>query len=277
MPEAMQETIQKTMQEAISETTPETTLASAKANLNNFACRGQFQAKLCFKSYYCIYYPQELIETNIRCKTLIWANGTFAVPWIYHGLLKHMASWGYVVIASWSPFTQIDQIWLNGGVRMCRNLNDSDSLFKNLLDVENLGAFGHSQGGGVALQLSWRDDVKASVALQPAPFYCEKTKHPLLILTGSRDIFVWPFLVKRISFLSSKIKTFWLNHSKATHLMPLGNAGAMRAPTCAFFQWQLAKDEQAGFCFEDGFQNGLEQASKTFTESDHWKFEVRHR
>lgn len=235
--------------------------------LSAFSHRGKYQAKLCFKGFYCIYFPQELVATNTPCKTLIWANGTLAVPRIYDGLLRHMASWGYIVVASWSPFTQIDQVWFKGGIRKCQKLNESDALFKNLLDVNHLGVFGHSQGGGVALQLSQRDDIKASVALQPAPFSCKKSKHPLLIITGSRDVLAWWFVVKRIAFLTAKVTAFFLNHTKASHLMPLGGAGAMRAPTCAFFQWKLAQDPQARLCFEEG--------EKTFTKKAHWQFEAR--
>ena len=82
---------------------------------------------------------------------------------------------------------------LNGGIRKCYSLNEKDSKFKGLIDLNNLGAFGHSQGGGVALLLSRKDAIKATVALQPSPFSCSESKHPILILTGGRDVIVWPF------------------------------------------------------------------------------------
>jgi hypothetical protein len=235
--------------------------------IQTFSHRGQYQAKLAFKGFYCVYYPKEKVETNEVCKTIIWSNGTFAIPWIYHGLLKHLASWGYVVIASWSPFTQIDQAWFKDGVKKAAKLNEHDQTFKGLLDTENLGVSGHSQGGGVALQLARLAQVKASVAIQPSPFSCKKVKSPLLILTGGLDVLVWHFLVFFICFLSATKTVFLLKHKRAGHLRPLGNAGIMRAPTCAFFEWHLNGNALAKQCFNDHKNN--------FPSSQHWELQQR--
>jgi len=234
---------------------------------NTFAHRGQYTAELCFKSHYCIYYPKELVITKQQCKTIIWANGTLAIPFIYHGLLKHFASWGFIVVASWSPFTFFDQIFLNGGMKMCRKLNEQDEKFKGLIDLQNLGASGHSQGGGVSLMLGRNENVKATVAFEPVMVSCAKVKHPLLLLAGKWDVLAWAFLIFYICFLTATKKVFWLKHKYASHLMPLGNAGPMRAPACAFFEWHLHNNEKGREYFENREQN--------FPKTAHWEFQER--
>jgi len=234
---------------------------------NTFAHRGHYSAKLCFESYYCIYYPEELINAKQQCKTIIWTNGTLAIPWIYHGLLKHFASWGFIVVASWSPFTFIDQVLFNGGLKMCRKLNEKNEKFKGLIDMENLGASGHSQGGGVSLMLARNENVKATVAFEPAMVSCAKVKHPLLLLAGKWDVLAWPFLVFWICFLTATKKVFWLKHKRAGHLMPLGNAGSMRAPACAFFEWHLHNNTKAAEYFAKHEQN--------FPNSGNWEYKER--
>lgn len=217
--------------------------------LESFGKGGPYQSKMTFRTYYCIYYPAELENDTQKYKPIIWANGSLMIPIFYHFFLKHLASWGYVVIASWSPMPLIDQIGFKGGLKMVQKLNKSDSIFKDQLDLENMGASGHSQGGGVSLLLSKYENIKATVGIQPAPFSCEKTRHPLLIITSDRDIFVWPKLVFKWSYQSSKVLTYWLNHKTATHFMALFSAKDMRAPATAFFQWHLSNNEEAKSCF----------------------------
>lgn len=234
--------------------------------LNEFEHRGPHEPRLTFRSYYCIYYPADLKTSDKTYSPILWANGTLGFPLAYDGILRHLASWGYVVIASWSPMTMIDQIQFNGGVKISRYLNKSDRLFKGKLLLENMGACGHSQGGAVALSLSKFRNVKATVALQPAPVDCSKSKHPILMITGGWDFIVRPSMVYGSSFkTAANVTSCWLQHKTATHLMPLMTAGDMRAPTTAFFQWHLNKNESAEKCFEE--DNHL------YNDTETWQFE----
>ena len=237
------------------------------ANLIQFSHRGNYEVNLCFKSYYCVYYPKQKIEARETCKTIIWSNGTFAIPWIYHALLKHLASWGYVVVASWSPFTFLDQALLKGGIKFCNKINQEDERFKGLIDVENLGVTGHSQGGGVALFLARLANIKACVAIEQAPISCKKINTPLLILAGSLDVLAWAFMVFLICFKTAQRQTYWLKHKRAGHMMPIGNGGVMRAPICAFFEWHLHNNAQAKLCFDE--------PEKNFPKNAHWEFKTK--
>ena len=54
---------------------------------------------------YVVFYPTDLDAGGVKHPILTWGNGTNAVPAQYTVLLKHLASWGFVVIASTSTQT----------------------------------------------------------------------------------------------------------------------------------------------------------------------------
>jgi hypothetical protein len=103
---------------------------------------------------YVVFYPTDLATAGARHPILTWGNGTDAVPAQYTVLLTHLASWGFVVIASTSTQTGTGRELVAGVDYLARANADAASPFHGRLDVGHVGAMGHSQGAdGAALAL----------------------------------------------------------------------------------------------------------------------------
>ena len=99
-----------------------------------------------------LYYPTNLGANGFLHPILTWGNGTLASPSNYDYLLRHMASWGFVVVATEDANTGLGQTILDAANFMIRANEDSTSIFYHHLNVNRIGSFGHSQGAGGAIQ-----------------------------------------------------------------------------------------------------------------------------
>jgi hypothetical protein len=97
-------------------------------------------------------YPANLGAGGLRHPILTWGNGTSATPNQYGTLLRHLASWGFVVVASTSPNTGTGDEMLAGEDYLVGANADATSPFYGHLDLNHIGAFGHSQGADGAAQ-----------------------------------------------------------------------------------------------------------------------------
>jgi predicted dienelactone hydrolase len=103
-----------------------------------------------FGGTYKLYYPTNLGSGGFDHPILTWGNGTNATPSKYDGILTHLASWGFVVIASDSGSTGLGTQILDGAYYLVNQDANPASIFYQNLDIANVGALGHSQGAGGA-------------------------------------------------------------------------------------------------------------------------------
>ncbi len=95
---------------------------------------------------YVVFYPTDLDAQGDPRPVLTWGNGTDAVPAQYTVLLTHLASWGFVVVASTSTQTGTGKELVAGVDYLARANADAASRFHGRLDLGHIGAIGHSQG-----------------------------------------------------------------------------------------------------------------------------------
>lgn len=107
---------------------------------------------------YVLHYPANLGAGGIDHAILTWGNGTFGSPSQYSGILNHLASWGFVVVASTSGFTGTGIEMLAGVNYLIGRNNNPSSIFYQKLDTTQVGALGHSQGAGGALNATTRSN-----------------------------------------------------------------------------------------------------------------------
>ena len=100
-----------------------------------------------------LYYPTTLGANGFMHPILTWGNGSFASPIQYDYFLRHMASWGFVVIATEDQQTGTGQTMLDAANFMVHANSDPASTFFHKLNVSHIGAFGHSQGAGARVTL----------------------------------------------------------------------------------------------------------------------------
>jgi predicted dienelactone hydrolase len=122
-----------------------------------------------------LYYPTNLGAGGFKHPILTWGNGTDGKPSNYDLLLRHMASWGFAVIATQDKNTGVGKTILDAANVLINANSDPMSIFHNKLDVNQIGAIGHSQGaaGAInALMLSG-GTIKTVVPIElPARQFC---------------------------------------------------------------------------------------------------------
>lgn len=139
----------------------------------------EYGALMSFEKYE-IYYPSDIAEMEGTLPAVIFVNGTGVAGSKYQALQKHMASWGFITVATeeahaWNGFSA------EMSVRMLEMLNglegkymDKDNVLYRKVDVDNIGITGHSQGGyGVVNAITDQKHMgnyKAAVILSSAPY-----------------------------------------------------------------------------------------------------------
>jgi predicted dienelactone hydrolase len=93
--------------------------------------------------------PEDLSRGGLCHPVITWGNGTGSNPSLYKVLLGHLASHGFVVIASDSPnVSHGDMSPMVAGVNWVLEQNDDPtSPLYGRIDTAHVGATGHSQGG----------------------------------------------------------------------------------------------------------------------------------
>lgn len=124
---------------------------------------------------YDIWYPADLGTSGPRYPIITWGDGTAAHPQEYDYLLRHLASWGFVVIAPDLTSTGSGAQMLDAVAYLTRLNDDPDSEFYRRLDTDAVGAMGHSQGGLGALNATGRSNglIKTAITLEmPSQALC---------------------------------------------------------------------------------------------------------
>jgi len=96
-----------------------------------------------------LFRPMDLRQGGLCHPVITWGNGTGSTPTLYRALLNHLASHGFVVIASNSTnVAQGDPAPMLAGVTWVLAQNaDPTSVMYQRIDTTHIGATGHSQGG----------------------------------------------------------------------------------------------------------------------------------
>ncbi len=100
---------------------------------------------------YRISHPRDLGRNGAKHPILVWGNGSNATPALYTGVFRQLASWGFVIIGS-SDKHQADGRTMLDALKYLLGANlDPASTFFRVLDPTQVGALGHSQGAGGAI------------------------------------------------------------------------------------------------------------------------------
>lgn len=99
---------------------------------------------------YDLYYPDDYAALGFQSPIITWGNGTDATPAMYSTLLRHLASYGFTVIASTLANTGSGNQIEAAAVYLVGEATTAGSLFDGNLDTGHVAAVGHSQGAGGA-------------------------------------------------------------------------------------------------------------------------------
>lgn len=213
---------------------------------------------------YCIYYPDELKNSNKKYPVVIVLNGTGVLPKKYKALFKHLASWGFVVIGNDDGSTGFGKSADETIDLIISENSNSNSIFYGKLDLDNIGITGHSQGGaGVFTATSimeHKDKYKTAVALSPTheemahqfgwKYDLTKINIPILMIAGTNGDFETEAVIpiEKMIKMYNKIPSskVMLRRIGAEHGQMLYSADGY---VTAWFMWQLQGDEEASRAF----------------------------
>jgi Chlorophyllase enzyme len=141
----------------------------AVTSVTGFACCDSSGTK------FDVWYPTRLGQNGFRHPIITWGNGTNAIPSQYAYLLSHLASWGFVVVASENKNTGTGQEILDAARFMVAQNGQASSIFHNKLATNQVGASGHSQGASGVLNAMVKSAglIKTAIPIElPAQLWC---------------------------------------------------------------------------------------------------------
>ena len=158
-----------------------------------------------------IFYPANLGANGFHHPIIVWANGSGTTPALattYAYLLRHLASWGFVVIATRDGTTGTGQTIIDSANYIKARNTDTGSIFYGKLDTTKIGAMGHSQGasGAINAMLKSSGAIRTAVTFHlPRQSWCNPasnclltsdlaaaTSGSILYVSGSTDVLISP-------------------------------------------------------------------------------------
>jgi len=147
-----------------------------------------------------LYYPANLGANGFLHPILTWGNGTNSTAIHCDYFLRHMASWGFVVIATEDQNTGPGQTILDAANFLVNAASDAASIFFNKLNVSKIGSFGHSQGATGAINALIKSGGSISTVIPielPSQIWCSSaancvdtanmTSGSIFFVDGSND------------------------------------------------------------------------------------------
>lgn len=222
---------------------------------------------------YTMYKPANLGANGFKHPPTTWGNGITTMPNYYDGLLKTIASHGFVVIASNS--TTVTAQLMTTGLDWLVQQNDSGEL-QGKLDTKCLLTIGYSLGGGAAVGAGSHADVIATVSMHGVTGASGSLHAPLLLFTSQTDTFVTASGFVTPTYNASSVQTFYATLSSAGdptnkgHLIPIGLGDPERAPMVAWMRlWAYGDSGARQFFYGD--QCTLCVAPWTNPQRKNWK------
>lgn len=214
---------------------------------SNFASSGPFDVTVESASNHTYYSPENLGSQG--CDThpvILWGNGTFLSPSSYSAYLNHLASHGFIVAAANTSNAGSGAQMLDGLDNLTSFNGDSSSRYYQRVDLDNVGATGHSQGGGGSINAGKDSRVDVVFPLQPWSQNQNNLDAASIFFAGGSDNIVSASSVhNRYESVQNRLPAAYAELSGAGHLVVLGNASGYRGPSTAWARWLLMGDADA--------------------------------
>jgi alpha-beta hydrolase superfamily lysophospholipase len=198
-------------------------LSSANAVSNttvvsNDVCTARFDAG---KFDNIVFFPEAMDETNEKYPVVVWGNGTGATPSIYYELLSKISAGGYIVVANTDRFCGSGASEAALVDFIIAENSDADSIFYNKVDIDNIGAAGHSQGGKSAVNAALRNsniDCVFNIAGIPSQYEASKLNVPTFFMAGTNDYIVYSDLWVKPAYKKCKAPAVYASLKNGFHL-----------------------------------------------------------
>jgi dienelactone hydrolase len=210
-----------------------------------------------------VYFPTDLGPPGARHPVVAWGNGSFEHPDKYEPLLRHLASWGCIVVAAETDQAGTGQELLAGARHvLAADLDPASALFGHV-DHDHVAAVGHSQGAGGAMRAATDPSgivtTVVAVALPAAVYQLLGTDHdfhatrlrvPALFLSGEADTLISP--AGTVAGYYDEVPgaaAMGILRGADHNTIQLDAGSGFRGYVTAWLRWQLAGDATAGTAF----------------------------
>ncbi len=209
---------------------------------------------------YEVFRPTDLGAGGVRHPIVTWGNGSNATPSQYAGLLTHLASWGYVVIASTSTATGTGAEILAGAQLLVAADTTPGSPYQGRLDTAHVAAVGHSQGAGGSVRATQHSgglitttvpiNLPNRIWVSPGDEYDPgELTDPVLFLTGGLDLLIAGPLTMNGFYAEVPGAAAKGAVRGAGHNEVQGDGGRFRGYLTAWLRYQLDGDAVARSAF----------------------------
>lgn len=212
----------------------------------NFSADGPFSVTTQTTSVTTFYSPQNLGSQGCdQHPVIIWGNGTFTSPSWYDGLLRHWASHGFIVAAA-NTSNAGSGTEMRQGIDQLETWNSQPGhRFNGRVDLDNIGASGHSQGAAGAIRAATDSRVDTTFPIQGNGTPTNVSS--ALMLAGDGD----PFSAQMLAgYNATSAAAAFAELRGSNHLTPLGNAGNYRQVSTAWARWMLMGDADGARQFQ---------------------------
>jgi hypothetical protein len=215
----------------------------------SFEAQGPYRVTQASAGGNTFFFPANAGEGGVRHPVILWGNGTGAPVASYRGLLNHYASHGFVVAAANTTNAMSGREMLAGLDQVARWNGQSGHPLSGAVNLERVGATGHSQGAYGAVAAGGDERVDTVFPLQGGNRAANVES--AIFFAGGSDAVVSPRLV-RSGFSGSRVPAAYAELRGASHFVPVGNGGGFRGPSTAWARAELAGDAQAAALFRGG-------------------------
>jgi fermentation-respiration switch protein FrsA (DUF1100 family) len=194
------------------------------------------------RGLYTLFRP-ETLEADKKYPVLTWGNGTCSQPFLFEELLTHVASHGFIIIASNWRWVASGEEMLHGIDYILSENERSGSPLFGKIDTKALGAFGHSQGSMATVVVGADPRIVSTVPIQGANAAdVARLKGPTFIIAGEKDMIVDPKGVEQ-AFHSATVPAIFGLAMGQDHLMPGLDPSPILKAVTAWLKLQLAGDQ----------------------------------
>lgn len=208
-----------------------------------------------------LYLPADLDDLAEPAPVVSWGNGSDATPAQYDGLLRHLASWGFAVVAP-TTTSAGDGTEIVAAARWAADVTaDRSSPHHGRFDASAIGVAGHSQGAGGSVRAASSSDLVRTAVMLSLPsriwvssgrdheFAPRRLRVPVLFLSGEDDIVISNPLMNREFYDEVPGAAGMAMLAGAGHLEPQGDGDGFRGYITAWLRYQLADDATAAGAF----------------------------
>ena len=202
-----------------------------------------------------IYYPAELTESDETYPVIVWANGTMCAPALYDGFLRLLARGGYIVVTN-TDVMSADGTSQRESIDFILQKNaDPGSVFYGKVNVDKIGAAGHSQGGRSAVNAAAADSRIDCVLSLAGSSYTSEAKQlstPAFFIAGGADLIVLPAKWIKPAYKNAKGPAVYASLKGAAHTRCCLDPWAYAEYALEWFDLWLKDDATARNTFRSG-------------------------